>query len=383
MLSCQKQEFSLPDGISYLNCAYMGPLPKRVENVGHLALSAKAQPFNISSGDFFTGPEKLRKLVGSLINVRNTDRITFTPSVSYGFANIIKNSRPSSHQEIIMVEETFPSNYYSWKRLADDTGASVRIIHAPNGTENRGRLWNEKILEAIGVNTFAVSVPQVHWADGTLFDLSSIRAKTRKHGALMVVDGSQSIGAMPFDVETLQPDALITVGYKWMFGPYGFGMAYFSDRFDSGIPIEENWINRLHSEDFQRLVNYQAAYNPGSQRYNVGEFSQFIAIPMLLESIELIRFWGVENIQEYCRKISKSFIEEIRNRGCFVEEENHRGNHLFGVRLPAGMDMEKLKKAAMEAKVFVSFRGNAVRISPHVYNEEADFEKLLKVFDSI
>ncbi len=383
MLSCQKDLFSIPEDITYLNCAYMGPLPKVVEQAGIEALSVKAQPYNVQPIDFFTSADKLRSQFAGLIHINDPQSIALVPSVSYGFANVIKNCRPSGSQNIILVEEIFPSNYYSWKRLADDTGAELRLIKAPTLGAGRGRLWNEAVMNAIDESTFAVSLPQVHWVDGTWFDLEAVRNRTNEVGAMLVIDGSQFIGAMPFDLNIIRPDALITVGYKWMFGAYGFGFAYYNERFGNGAPVEENWINRLGSENFQGLVNYQPAYKPGNQRYNVGEYSSFIAVAMLNKSLEMIVNWGVENIQQYCRHISQNFLSELSERGCTIEENAFRASHLFGVRLAHGIDMEKLKKEASDANVFVSVRGNAIRISPHVYNSAEDFQKLLKVFDRV
>jgi selenocysteine lyase/cysteine desulfurase len=106
----------------------------------------------------------------------------------------------------------------------------------------RGSVWNEKILSAIDNNTRAVALGNVHWADGTLFQLEEIRKRTRDVGALLIVDGTQSVGVMPFDVKKIQPDALVCAGYKWLLGPYSIGLAYYSEYFDEGTPIEESWL---------------------------------------------------------------------------------------------------------------------------------------------
>jgi len=122
----------------------------------------------------------------------------------------------------------------------------------------------------------------VHWTDGTRFDLVAIGRAARRVGAAFVVDGTQSVGALPFDVREIQPDALVCAGYKWLLGPYAMGAAYFGPRYDAGDPIEENWITRRGSDDFQRLVAYQDEYAPGAIRYDVGERSNFILLPMFI-----------------------------------------------------------------------------------------------------
>jgi selenocysteine lyase/cysteine desulfurase len=383
MLTCQKHQFSLPHGITYLNCAYMAPLPKAVEAAGHKGVAAKANPFEIGPPDFFSGVENLKKLFARLVHVEDSERIAVIPSVSYGMANVVRNAHLASGQNVVMVGEVFPSNYYSWHRAAAESGAEIRMVEAPGGTTTRGADWNVRLLEAINGQTAAVSLPQVHWADGTKFDLPALRQRTREVGALLVVDGTQSVGAYPFDVREIQPDALICAGYKWLLGPYGTGMAWYGEHFDGGTPVEENWMHRLNSEDFQGLVKYQSQYKPKAHRYSVGESSQFIHVPMMAAALELLMGWGVENIQNYCSALSAPYLEELKNLGCRIEDPAYRGGHLIGVRLPAGVDLEALKSATTAANIYVSFRGNSMRIAPNLYNDAIDFERLLDVFREV
>jgi selenocysteine lyase/cysteine desulfurase len=378
MLHCQKQRFSLPDEVSYLNVAYMSPLPDVVEMAGYQGVAKKTLPYEVIRSDFFEPVARLKQLFARLVNAEDFERIAVVPSVSYGMANVVKNVPAQRGQNIVLVEEIFPSNYYPWKRLCDDTGATLRIVEAPPAAPGRGAFWNERLLEAIDNQTVAVTLPNVHWADGTRFDLEAVREKTKALGAFLIIDGTQSVGAMPFDVQALQPDALICAGYKWLLGPYGLGLAYYGERFDGGAPIEENWINRLDSENFEALVRYQPEYQPKAHRYSMGENSQFIAVPMLSAAIELLLEWGVEHIQDYCRELAQPYLEEFSAMGCFVEHPGWRGGHLLGVRLPEGVDWRAIKAKTEAADVFVSFRGNAVRISPHVYNENRDFERLME-----
>ncbi|HNT50108.1 MAG TPA: aminotransferase class V-fold PLP-dependent enzyme [Cyclobacteriaceae bacterium] len=208
--------------------------------------------------------------------------------------------------------------------------------------------------------------------------MKAIRARTHEVGARMVIDGTQSVGALPFSVKEIQPDALICAGYKWLMGPYSIGMAYYGEKFDNGKPVEENWINRLNSENFSELVNYQPDYQPGALRYEVGEHSNFILVPMMLQALKQINQWKPKAIQEYCKTITQKPIALLREAGFWIEDEEKRGYHLFGIRLPEGMDMETVKKQVVKNKISVSFRGNAIRVSPHVYNTEKDIMKLVK-----
>jgi len=379
MLTSKRAQFTLSPQITYLNCAYMSPLMKVVEKVGINALRKKRNPTHISPQDFFTDTELLRAEYAKLIHASDPKRIAVIPSVSYGMATVAKNLNIKKDQHIIVATEQFPSNYYPWQSLCDETGASVKSIAPPDEFINRGKRWNEKILDAIHTNTRAVAIGNVHWADGTRFDLESIRKRTLEVGALLIIDGTQSVGAMPFDVQRIKPDALVCAGYKWMMGPYSLGLAYYGEYFDSGKPVEENWISRLDSEDFASLINYQNQYQPGALRFDMGERSNFIQVPMLLRALQQLNNWGIERIQEYCNSISAESIAKLKEKGFIIEDAEWRGSHLFGVRLPQGADLEKIKAALLKHKVYVSVRGSSIRVAPNVYNTEADLKKLTKV----
>jgi selenocysteine lyase/cysteine desulfurase len=378
MLSLQRSKFSIATGTTYLNCAYMSPLLKSVERAGVKGMQRKRNPFSVSPIDFFTDTELLRKEYAKLIQVSDPKQIVLVPSVSYGMANVMNNLEAKAGQNIVVAEEQFPSNYYPWHRASKELSLMLKVVAAPI-VAARAKVWNERILDAIDNQTKAVALGHVHWADGTLFDLEAIRKRTREVGALLIIDGTQSVGALPFDVSKIQPDALICGGYKWLMGPYSLGLAYYSDYFKEGKPLEENWINRLDSENFAGLVNYQNEYQPGALRYEVGEHSNFILVPMLLAAIKQLNQWKPENIQTYCHKISAKAIAQLRQADFWIEDESYRGKHLFGIRPPKIKDLDELKLKLQKAKISVSVRGNAIRVSPHVYNTEAEMLKLAKV----
>jgi selenocysteine lyase/cysteine desulfurase len=378
MLISKRAKFTLPPKVSYLNCAYMSPLLKSVEKAGVRALRKKRNPAQITADDFFSDSGELRKEYARLIHAPDPGRIVIIPSVSYGMANVVKNLPIQAGEHIVVASEQFPSNYYPWKSLCDEKGAKVKIITPPDEHTDRGKRWNARILESINPQTKAVAIGNVHWADGTLFDLVKIRERTREVGALLIVDGTQSVGAMPFDVQKIQPDALVCAGYKWLLGPYSIGLAWYGEYFDNGRPVEENWINRQDSENFAALVNYKDTYQPGALRYEVGEHSNFILVPMLLNAIQQINNWGPERIQEYCRNISTEAIGQLREKGFVIEDEGWRGAHLFGIRLPQHADVERIKSSLLKYKVYVSFRGNAIRVSCNVFNTPNDLQKLVR-----
>ncbi len=380
MLANQRHLFDLPESVTYLNGAYMSAQLKSVEEIGLESVRKKSRPYEIAANDFFVQKTILKQRFAQLIEVPDPQNIAIIPSVSYGIANAAKNIDFKSGDEIILVDEQFPSNVYSWKRIAREKRVRLKMVKPPQGFIERGKNWNKAIIDAINEKTAVVAMGHIHWADGTLFNLKEIREKTRQVGALLIIDGTQSVGALPFSVKEIEPDALICAGYKWLMGPYSLGVAYYSDTFNDGVPIEENWINRLQSEDFTNLTNYQEEFQPKAERFSAGESSNFILVPMLINAIEQLLEWKPNNIQEYCNHISKSAIGTLRAKGHFIESDEFRAKHLFGVYLAEGSDMETVKKRLMAQNIFVSYRGKAIRVAPHVYNTQEDFTKFLSCF---
>lgn len=382
MLTCKYSKFSLPSRVTYLNCAYMSPLLKNVEKAGLRGVRLKRNPADISPQDFFSTTKDLRVEFAKLIHTSDPQRIAIIPSASYGLATVTKNLKINKGQHVLVAAEQFPSNYYPWQSLCEETGAEVKVVSPDKGFKDRGKNWNTKFLENINTSTRAVAIAHTHWADGTKFDLEALRKRTREVGALLIVDGTQSVGALPFDVQKIQPDALICAAYKWLLGPYSIGLAYFGEYFNDGKPLEENWIHRLDSENFSDLVNYQPQYQPGALRYGVGEHSNFILVPMLQKAIAQLNRWGTANIQEYCASITEPAIAILRERGFLIEEAPYRGSHLFGIRHSKHTDLGMLKAKFTKHNLYVSFRGDAIRVSPHVYNDTHDLTKLVKVLSS-
>jgi selenocysteine lyase/cysteine desulfurase len=382
MLTCKYSKFSLPSAVTYLNCAYMSPLLKSVEKAGVRGVRVKRDPTNVHPENFFSITKDLRSEFAKLIHVADADRIAIIPSASYGLSTVTKNLPAKKGEHILVAAEQFPSNYYPWQSLCAETGAELKVVAPEKSFKDRGKTWNTKFLEAINSKTKAVAIAHTHWTDGTLFDLQALRARTKEVGALLVIDGTQSVGALPFDVQKIQPDALICAAYKWLLGPYSIALAYYGEYFNEGRPIEENWINRLDSENFSGLVNYESRYQPGALRFGVGEQSNFILAPMALKAISQVNRWHPENIQEYCRTITEPAITRLREKGFLIEELPYRASHLFGIRHSERIDFHTLKTKFQRANVHVSFRGDSVRVSPHVYNDADDLSRLVKILSA-
>ena len=370
MLSCQRSSFRLPADTHYLNCAYMSPLLRMVEEAGIAGIRRKRNPALIEPEMFFTESEEVRQLFAQLIG-GDAEQVALIPATSYGVATVARNLRIDPGQNMVVLSEQFPSNVYSWRRLAAETGARLCTV------QGQGAGWNDRILEAIDAQTAAVAVSTVHWASGTQFDLEAIGTRSREVGAAFIVDGTQSVGAMPIQVSSLPIDALICSGYKWLLGPYSMGFLYVGERFLSGVPLEENWITRAGSERFGELVHYTDAYQAGARRFDVGERSNFALMPMMAAALQQVIQWEPQRITDYCHRLMAPAIESIRELG--YEVDPACSAHLFGIGMPEHVTRDSLYKLLTQHSVSVSVRGSAIRVSPHVYNTPADVERFCEV----
>jgi len=375
MLTCQKDLFLMPDDHHYLNCSYLSPLLKRVEQAGVEGVRGKSRPWETTPDRFFHDSETVRSLFAELIHAEEPNQVAIMPAVSYGMGTVVNNLPKSPGKQIIIAEEQFPSNVYPWEAYAKRTGNSIKRIAAPVG-EKRGEKWNEAILNSINNNTLLVALGNVHWTDGTVFRIREISEKVHSFGGYFVMDGTQSVGALPLNVQDVKPDALICAGYKWMMGPYGISLGYFGPRLTGGIPLEEGWIVRKNSEDFAALIDYEEDYQPGAKRYDMGQRSNFITLPMMREALMQVREWGIHNIQSYIKSLSEPLIPALIDSDYKIEEDEYRAPHMFGARVPLGTEMKSVREALQSRNIHVSVRGSAIRISPNVYNDESDIEAL-------
>lgn len=382
-MDCQKHLFSLTDNQHYLNCSFLSPQLKSVEEAGIKSIKNKSRPWETTPYHFFEDSNTLRSFFAQLVNAPKPHDIAIMPAVSYGLATVAKNINPDKGDTIIIAGEQFPSNVYAWKRFCKEHDCELKVVDPPETFTNRGQQWNERILNAIGSDTLLVALGNVHWADGTWFNLETIGTTARDYDAYFVIDGTQSVGALPIDVQNIQADALICAGYKWLMGPYSIALGYLGPRLQDGIPLEEGWIVRKNSEDFSALVDYEDDYQPGAARFDMGERSNFILVPMMIEALKQILDWGPQHIQTYCKQLTADLEKGLPKHGYQIEDPEWRAGHMFGIRLPASVSLKKLQQHLNEHNIYVSVRGSAVRISPHVYNDEQDIAMLYDVLTNI
>ncbi len=366
-----KDLFEIEEGITYLNCSMMSPLLKSVKEAGFKALDKRSKPWELSESDWFVDAENLRSKAADIFQTSG-DNIAIVPSVSYGLATAAKNFSVKPGKSIVVIEDQFPSNYYVWDNLCKQNDLKIITIKKQND-----KLLTDTILEKINPDTGIVAVTNCHWVDGSLIDLEKICNAVKSVNAYLVLDLSQSLGVLPTNINKIDPDFAVAVGYKWLLGPYSLGYLYVSPKWQhKGEPLEYNWSARKGSDDFSKLTGYVSEYWTGARKFDMGESAQFNTLPMSIAALEQILKWGVENIQSSVKDLTKMISENIRYDKDSQRPITPNAGHIVGIPL-GNRNKELLKKKFKENNIFVSFRGSSIRVSPHLYNDVSDIERLL------
>lgn len=367
-LPCQRDLFDVPDDVAYFNVASLAPTLRAGLEAGYAALRGRARPWEIAAGDWFTAAERRRALFAGLVGA-TADDVALIPATSYGMAVAAANLDARPGQRVLVLAEEYPSGVYTWRRFAARTGATVATVRRRPGSD-----WTAAVLAGLDDDVAVVSVPQVHWTDGAWLDLVRIGAAARAAGAALVVDASQTAGAVPLDVAEIRPDFLVSVGYKWLLGPFGLGYLYADPAYHEGRPIEENWILRRDSEDFARLVDYRDAYQPGARRFDVGQRTAFELTPMAIAALEQLTEWTVPRVAATLAATTERIAGAARAAGLSVSEP--RGPHMLGVNVPEE-SRPALLTALEKNGVYAAARGSSVRVSPHLHTTDADIDRLV------
>jgi len=358
----------MPDDVAYFNCAYMAPMLAAVRKAGEAALARP--PWQVSAEDFFAPPERARALFARLIHARPED-VAITPSASFGISTAANNLRLARGQTILVLEDEFPSNVYAWHALARRDGGAIRTVRRPADAD-----WTAAILDALDDQVAIAALPNCHWTDGTHVDLARISPALQRLGARLVLDATQSLGVVPLDVTRIKIDYLACAAYKWLLGPYSLGFLYAAEPHHGGEPLDYNWITRAGSENFAGLVDYVDSYQPGARRFDMGERASFVLMPMVTAALEQLLAWTPEAISQTLAGITDRIADHATRLGLSVAPRARRAPHLLGLRFPDGAPPGLVERLRAE-QIYVSVRGQTVRIAPHLFIRDADVDRLM------
>jgi selenocysteine lyase/cysteine desulfurase len=369
-LDSQRHLFDIPRDIAYLNCAYFGPFLRTVREAGIAGIDRRVHPWGIERESFYDEVEEVRALFARLLGA-GTDDISIVPSSSYGLAVAAANIAIAKGQNVVVPQHEHSSNFYVWHRNAIAAGGSVRVVERPADGD-----WTAAVLARIDASTAVIAMPNCHWSDGSLIDLVAIGAAARRVGAALVVDATQSVGAWPFDLAAVQPDYVMCSGYKWLFCPYVLGFLYVAPHRQKGQGIEFHGFNRDGARSNMGAVfDHVFEFEPGARRFDMGERSNFISLPMAKRALGQLLEWSVPRIAATLAPLTSEIAARGAEMGLGAPRADMRLGHFIGLSNPRGWAPD-IQKRLWQSRVHVSLRGDRLRISPHVYNDREDIDRL-------
>lgn len=374
-INAQEKLFDIPDDVSYFNIAGISPLLQTVVAAGQKGLQIKSHPWKIGGDQFFYDLEKVRSLFARLINAQGDD-VAVIPSATYGVEAALKNIQIRSGDEILVQDEEFPALILPIKRFCLQTQAVLKVVPRPKDSN-----WTSVFTKSITQKTKLVAFGISHWTDGTYLDPIAVSKKAHEVGAYTLLDACQSLGALPLNVQEVKLDFLVAPTYKWLLGPYTYGFMYVHPKHHQGQPLEEYWANRLGSDNFSTLTQYEPRYQPGARRYDMSERSQFINTPMAISALEQILDWGIDKILNHNKEITDYIADEVQKHSYLVAPKQMRSPHFIGIRSEKGFS-DTFKARLESEKIYVGYRGDCMRISPYVYTKEENVMSLLGVLST-
>jgi selenocysteine lyase/cysteine desulfurase len=216
----------------------------------------------------------------------------------------------------------------------------------------------------------------VHWSDGGLIDLEQVAAALRRHGALFLIDATQSAGVLAMDVTRFDPDFVLFPTYKWLVGPYGRAFLYVAKRHQDGIPLEQTAGARRNVRAENEIYFTDLGYVGDARRFDMGERDHFVSLEMAAIGMEMVADWGAAAIAERLAMLTGGIEERVRSLGVNTIERRVRAPHILSLGFENGMPKGLIEGLAADG-VYVAARLGRLRVSPHVFNDEADTERFV------
>jgi selenocysteine lyase/cysteine desulfurase len=374
MLASQRALFEMPRHICYLNSASWSPLPLRTQEAARAAVGRKGTPWTLDAGFANRQHERARAAAARLINADPAD-VALIPSISYGVATAAKVLTIDRGARIIVLENDHSSPVLEWQTRADAQGFVVETVRRPDDGD-----WTSAVLAAVersGASPVSLaSISSVHWSDGGLIDVEKVGAALRRQGARFLIDATHGAGVLAMDVQRLDPDFVMFPTYKWLLGPYGRAFLYIAKRHQGGIPLEQTAFGRRDVRAENAVYFTDVGYLPDARRFDMGERDHFISMEMAAIGMEMMADWGHTAVAQRLLMLTERIAEGVRGFGVSVPERGVRAPHILSLGFEDGMPAGLVEGLATE-DVYVAPRLGRMRISPHVFNDEADVDRFV------
>jgi selenocysteine lyase/cysteine desulfurase len=380
LLPCQRALFDIPHEVCFLNAASWSPLPLASQEAGRIGVARKGQPWKLGPDFAPAQYQRTRVAAARLINADPND-VALISSVSYGVATAAKLLTVRAGARVLVIEDDHSSPVLEWMTRAPQQGFTVEVVRRPGDGD-----WTAAVLAAIDRGAAPplalVSISSVHWSDGGLVDLDKVAPAVRAHGAALLIDATHSAGVLPLDVGALDPGFLVFPTYKWVLGPYGRAFLYIAKRHQDGVPLEQTSYGR-RAVAAERVPYFaDTAYVTGARRFDMGERDHFVSLEMAAIGMELMARWGSAAVVGRLRMLTDRLAAGLADCAVHIAPTRVRAPHVLSLAFPDGMPENLFDRLAAE-NIYVASRLGRLRISPHVYNDEADVDRFVAVFRNL
>lgn len=314
--------------------------------------------------------ERVRAQAAELLHAAPSE-VAFLPNTTAGVTLVAEAFAWRPGDNVVIVASDFPSNRFPWENLSR-RGVEVRRVAALEGL-----LEPAELASACDARTRIVAVSWVAFHTGWRNDLAALAEVAHRVGARLFVDAIQGLGVFPIDVAAQGVDFLTADGHKWMLGPEGAGLLYIRQAcLDDLAPLNLGWNSVLATGDYSDVP---FTLKPTAERYEGGSLN-VVGFLSLGASLELLMGSGVDRVAQRLLDVTDDACERLRRLGATIASRRE-GEHRSGIvafDLP-GQDPQQVKRRAAAAGVALSVRVGRLRISPHVYNDGEDLERLVAV----
>jgi selenocysteine lyase/cysteine desulfurase len=380
MLSSQRALFDIPADVCYLNAAGWSPLPRVTQEAGRAAVARKGQPWKLTPDFAESQHERARAAAAALIGAEPRD-VALVSSVGYGVSIAGKVLAIPRGSRVLVLENDHTSPVLEWMSRADAQEFTIETVAQPANGD-----WTSAVLEAIERNgappVALASISSIHWSDGCMLDIQAIRDALRRHGAALLVDATHGVGVIATDVKTLDPDFLMFPTYKWVLGPYGRAFVYIAKRHQDSVPLEQTAFGRRNVKAENPVYFADPRYLPDARRFDMGERDHFISMEMASIGMELLAKWGAAAVVERLRALTRRIAQALDGTNTVqMHGERFRAPHILSLGFAGGLP-PALVPALAGQQIYVAPRLGRMRISPHVYNDEADLDRFVAALKS-
>jgi len=317
----------------------------------------------------------LHNATARLFNVHPED-IAVGSSATELISSLAWAVAPESETNVVSTDIVFPSTLYPWLRVARHTNCEVRLAKGQNGYANP-----DNVIQLIDNRTAVVCVSHVEYGGGQRYDLRKLADVAHDHRALLVVDATQSAGAVPLDAAECGVDALVSGGYKWLCGPFGAAVMYIAPHLQN--ELDPGLVGFRSHKDMWDLQADRLEFPATAQRFEYSTMAYGCALG-LARSIEYLVDIGIARIFSYNKHLANLLIEGLEKRDAEILSPRNdvEQTSIVAVRFP-GKDQAEVARKLKAVQVIVSSRKNFVRFSPHLYNRPDDIQQTLDRIEEI